>query len=581
MKETWNTRLGAILAVAGSAVGLGNFLRFPGNVAQYGGGAFMLAYFIGFLLLGLPICWAEWTLGRRGGQLGYHSSPGILAALSKHRWVKWVGGVSIVIPVCIFMYYVYIEAWCLGYAVNFARGQMEFADVHASTGFWAEFIGASRNGSAVHFGWEGVGSYLVLCFVLNFLLIYRGIARGIEWFCTYAMPALMIIAIIILIRVLTLGTPDTAFPDRSLNNGLGFMWNPNKTYLEVRDAETGFWQSATGAEILGSEQRAAAIRTVAADPANHRIRTVTFVDQLSKPDLWVAAIGQVFFSLSVGFGIIITYASYMRRDDDIVLSGLAATAANEVAEVGLAGLITVPAAIVFLGASGLIGAGLGTFDLGFKVLPMVFANMPAGNLFGFLFFSLLFLAAVTSSLSMLQPGIAFLEEAMGIGRRKSVSILGLITILGTVFVFYFSADAKALDTIDFWAGTFLIFVFATIEIIVFAWIIGLEKGFAWAHEGSTMRIPRIFLPIMRWISPVLLLVIFALWMLSNIFGISLRPGEPAQPTAYWRDLFIAPDPVAWMSIAVILAVLLGTLIVIATSDRLREIETTFNEEGRE
>jgi hypothetical protein len=78
IKDAWNSRLGVILAVAGSAVGLGNFLRFPGQAAEYGGGAFMLAYFVAFLLIGLPICWAEWTMGRQGGRLGFNSCPGIL-----------------------------------------------------------------------------------------------------------------------------------------------------------------------------------------------------------------------------------------------------------------------------------------------------------------------------------------------------------------------------------------------------------------------------------------------------------------------------------------------------------------------
>jgi neurotransmitter:Na+ symporter, NSS family len=578
LKESWNSRLGVILAVSGSAVGLGNFLRFPGNAAQYGGGAFMLAYFIGFLLLGLPICWAEWTMGRRGGQFGFNSSPAILTILSRRRAMKFIGIIGVVIPVCIYMYYVYIEAWCLGYAVNFARGEMNFATIEESTGFWVAFIGAGADGSALHFGWTSVTGYLALCFVLNFALIYRGLSRGIELFCVYAMPALIVLAVIILVRVLTLGTPDPAYPDRTVENGLGFMWNPNKTYLEVRDDASGDWTPVTGAEILGRNQMAAARERIAAAPADYRLRTVSFLDQLLKPDLWLAAVGQIFFSLSVGFGIIVTYSSYMKREDDVVLSGLSATAANEFAEVGLGGLITLPAAVLFLGTTGLIGAGLGTFDLGFKVLPMVFASMPAGQLFGFLFFFLLFLAAVTSSLSMLQPGIAFLEESMGIGRKQSVAILGIITLLGSVFVVYFSKDAKALDTIDFWAGTFLIFILATIEIIVFSWIVGLKRGLQWAHEGAAIRIPDFFAFIMKWISPVVLLAIFAMWVLSNIFGISFRPGQPAEPSGYLKDLFYEPNPVAWMSIVLILAVGLFSLVLMNSSPRFRDLENLDTEE---
>ena len=80
-KEQWATRIGVILAVAGSAVGLGNFLRFPGNAAQNGGGAFMLPYFISLLVLGIPLCWAEWTMGRYGGTRGFNSAPGIFSVI--------------------------------------------------------------------------------------------------------------------------------------------------------------------------------------------------------------------------------------------------------------------------------------------------------------------------------------------------------------------------------------------------------------------------------------------------------------------------------------------------------------------
>ncbi|MCB1078560.1 MAG: sodium:calcium symporter, partial [Verrucomicrobiae bacterium] len=112
-REKWSSRLGVILAVSGSAVGLGNFLRFPGQAAQYGGGAFMIAYFISFLLIGLPICWAEWGMGRAAGQKGYNSCPGIFNYIGRHPAAKYAGVIGVIIPVIIYMYYVTIEAWCL------------------------------------------------------------------------------------------------------------------------------------------------------------------------------------------------------------------------------------------------------------------------------------------------------------------------------------------------------------------------------------------------------------------------------------------------------------------------------------
>ncbi|MCB1087696.1 MAG: sodium:calcium symporter, partial [Verrucomicrobiae bacterium] len=94
-REKWSSRLGVILAVSGSAVGLGNFLRFPGQAAQYGGGAFMIAYFISFLLIGLPICWAEWGMGRAAGQKGYNSCPGIFNYIGRHPAAKYAGVIGV------------------------------------------------------------------------------------------------------------------------------------------------------------------------------------------------------------------------------------------------------------------------------------------------------------------------------------------------------------------------------------------------------------------------------------------------------------------------------------------------------
>ncbi len=128
-REHWSTRVGVILAVTGSAVGLGNFLRFPGLAAKYEGGAFMIPYFVALFLLGLPIAWAEWSMGRFGGTRGYNSTPGIYRSIWRNRAAPYFGVLGMVVPVVIYMYYVYIEAWCLGYAVNFVLGAMAFRDV--------------------------------------------------------------------------------------------------------------------------------------------------------------------------------------------------------------------------------------------------------------------------------------------------------------------------------------------------------------------------------------------------------------------------------------------------------------------
>jgi len=218
--ERWSSRLGVIMAVAGSAVGLGNFLRFPGQAAQYGGGAFMIAYFVALLAIGLPICWAEWTMGRMAGRNGFHSAPGVFHHFVRRPWGKYLGVMGVIVPVVIYMYYVVIEAWCLGYAVNFLTGGLKFDSVEGAKEFFGRFIGIESDGIAVGFRFDQVGDYLILVFLLNFLLIYRGISKGIEWFCTWAMPALLVLALVVLVRVLTLGAPvaeaprDAALPAR-------------------------------------------------------------------------------------------------------------------------------------------------------------------------------------------------------------------------------------------------------------------------------------------------------------------------------------------------------------------------------
>ncbi|MCP5518453.1 MAG: sodium-dependent transporter [Verrucomicrobiales bacterium] len=517
--ENWSSRLGVIFAVSGSAVGLGNFLRFPGLAAQYGSGAFMIAYFISLILIGIPICWAEWTLGRYAGQRGYNSSPGIFHALLGRPLGKYIGVLGVVIPVVIYMYYVYIEAWCLGYAWYYVNGQMNLGgEVEAYGNFWSSYVGATENGLTFARDQNQVVLFLLIVFTLNFIIIYRGLVKGIEFFCKFAMPALIVLALVTLVRVLTLGTPDPGKPEQSLLNGLGYMWNPGDVGTQLRN-----------------------------------------------PQLWLAAAGQIFFSLSVGFGVIVTYASYLSEKDDIVLSGLTASSANEFCEVALGGMITVPAAFVFLGAAGV--AGQGTFALGFKVLPLVFSKMPSPWLFGSVFFFLLFLAAVTSSLSMLQPGIAFLEEGLGLGRKQSVALLGLLTGTGCLFVVYHSKDLKALDTIDFWVGTFLIFVMASVIIVSFGWILGLKKGWVEAHKGAELRIPGFFKLIIKYLSPLYLLTIFVFWVLFNVLGWDYTTGK-FTPAAYVLDL-VGPEPntVARLSLCWVAVVIVFFMILSATAGR--------------
>lgn len=209
--EAWSSKLGVILAVAGSAVGLGNFLRFPGQVAANGGGAFMIPYFISFLVVGIPICWAEWAMGRYGGRFGFNSAPGIFSILWRHPLAKYFGALGLLIPVIIYMYYVYIESWCLAYAWYYLTGDLDLGRNPALyNAFFTHYTGMQEHGAVFKDGSQAAFWFFLLVFLINFLFIYRGLSRGIETFCKIAMPMLILAAVIIALRVLTL--PEQPMP---------------------------------------------------------------------------------------------------------------------------------------------------------------------------------------------------------------------------------------------------------------------------------------------------------------------------------------------------------------------------------
>jgi SNF family Na+-dependent transporter len=510
--EHWGSRLGVILAVSGSAVGLGNFLRFPGQAAANGGGAFLIPYFCALIFLGIPICWAEWAMGRYGGQKGFHSAPAILGVIGKGRIARYLGVMGIMIPLAVSFYYTFIAAWCLGYFYAYLTGTigieptMAIAEqTAASTQFYNDFTGTGGNG--LWFGAGGVPTivFWAIAFGFNIYFILRGLSKGIERFVTLAMPLMAVCAFIVLIRVLTLGTPDPALPGQNVMGGLGYMWNPDFAALK-------------------------------------------------NPQTWLAGAGQIFFSISVGFGIIINYASYVRRKEDVALAGLTAAATNEVFEVGFGGLITLTASFVFLGLTGTVAAvATGTFGLGFQTLPVVFAQMgAAGPLVGAVWFFMLFLAAVTSSLSMYQPAVAFFQEALGIDRRRGTLAMVAICLVGSFMVVYYTEGAVFWSTLDFWVGTFLILIMAMVEIICFSWIFGIDLGWDELHRGSQIRIPAAFRFIMKWVSPIYLLVVLIAFCINNL---------PASAR------LIADQPMAQLALGLIAGVTAILLICVRIGER--------------
>ncbi|MBP3556879.1 MAG: hypothetical protein J6K20_04135 [Thermoguttaceae bacterium] len=500
-KEHWGSSVGVVLAVAGGAIGLGNFLRFPGQVATYGGGAFMIPYFVSMLIVALPLALSEWALGRNGGRRGYHSQPGVYRAAGGGKTFWGVcGGLCSLAPLVICMYYVFIESWCLLYALQYLGGclkplglgfslfpsldaGLKLNDSASYEAFFARFVGMSGGDGSLFR--DIFSSPLLLataaCALANFALIYCGIAKGIERFCKIATPLLLLCAVLVILRVATLGNP-TGVAGQSFVDGLGFMWNPTRPLLDESGAVVG----------------QASVWTA-----------------LANPEVWLAATAQIFFSVSICLCAITSYASYVKKDDDIALSGVTAVAANEFCEVALGGLMTIPAAIMFFGVAA-AGNFDSTFAMGFVVLPNVFGLMAGGEFFGFLFFSLLFLAGLTSSISLVQPTVALTQEAFRWSRGVSVAATLTVNLVGIGIVCWFTKNLAALDSFDFWLANFTPFVFALLQTVLVAWVWGADKMTAELERGAKIRVPSALGFVVKYVSAPYLAIIFAFWLWNNL-----------------------------------------------------------------
>jgi len=465
-RDSWGSRLGVIMAVAGSAVGLGNFLRFPVQAARNGGGAFMIPYFTALLLVGIPLMWIEWSIGRYGGGFGHSSAPGVFHSLKeKNRFIKYFGVIGIFGPLVIMIYYTYVESWTLAYSFFAMTGR--YAAITTQEGmqsFLRGYQGLEKN--QYFSNMAPAYTFFLITFAANMAVLRHGIRGGIERFCKVAMPTLLIFGVILAARVLFLGTPDASRPEWNIVNGLGYLWNPDFSALR-------------------------------------------------NSGVWLAATGQVFFTLSVGMGVILTYASYLKKGDDVALSGLTAVSMNETAEVILGGSIIIPAAFVFFGPVAIAAiAGAGAFDLGFVTMPMILSQMPLSRVFGFLWFSLLFLAGVTSSVSMAQPTIAFMEDEFNISRARAVKIFAVVTFtLCNAAIFFLGRGV--VDELDFWGGTFCLVLFAAVEVILFGWVFGINKAWEEVHHGADMRIPAVYKFIMKFVTPVFLIAVLLFWFFQK------------------------------------------------------------------
>ena len=340
-------RFGTLVAMAGSAVGLGNLWRFPYLVGENGGAAFIIIYIVFVFLLCLPIFISEFVVGRRSQENAYAA----FRDLSGGSPWRWVGLFTIIVPLIVLSYYSVIGGWSVDYLLKSLTlsftGNASQSTIHT---MFIDFVSST---------WAPLATHTVFLAVTT-LIVVVGIKGGIEKFSKIMMPILFFMVLAIAIYSLTL-------PGASA--GLDYLFNPD-------------FSKITGKACA-------------------------------------AALGQAFFSLSLGFGTIMTYASYVDKKENILLQS-SATAMSDLMFALIAGVAIMPAVFAF-GLNPQSGPGLV-----FETLPYVFGQMPAGGIVAILFFLALLVAALTSSISMLEVAVAYLVEEKKFSRVGACVLLFVI-----------------------------------------------------------------------------------------------------------------------------------------------------------
>ncbi|HRK80086.1 MAG TPA: sodium-dependent transporter [Saprospiraceae bacterium] len=451
--ESWGSRVGLVLAMAGNAVGLGNFLRFPVQAVQNGGGAFIIPYLVCFLLMGIPLLYVEWSMGRFGGGRGHHSTPFILDSMAPKQFLwKYIGVFGIFTNVAVAAYYCYLESWTLGYIWHSISGTFKGMDSAQVADFFSGYTAFDDYSNV---------AFWVFCLALNTYILSRGLSGGVEKVAKVGMPLLIAFGVLLAIRGITLKSGNAgAVYDGT--EGLNYLWTPDFSSI---------WT----------------------------------------PKVWLAAAGQIFFTLSVGMGSIQCYASYLRKRDDVALNAMSAGWMNEFVEVVLGAAIVIPITVGYFGIDGMkdLVQQAGGLGLGFRTLPYLFQQWGPvlAVVAGVLWFGLLFFAGITSSLAMGTPVLGFLRDEFGWKRTSAAWAFGAIVfILGLPTVLFFKYGV--FDEYDYWAGTVSLVVFAMFEIILFAWVFGIDKGWEEITRGADMTVPIIFKYIIKFVTPAILIFVF-------------------------------------------------------------------------
>ena len=434
--SSFSSKLGFVLATAGSAVGLGNIWRFPYLAAQYGGGIFLLVYIILAITFGFALMITEIAIGRKTGK----TVIGAYSAINKK--FSALGILAAVVPAIIFPYYCVIGGWVIKYFTVFLTGQ---AAVSADGGeYFGNFIG---NFAAPAF-------YLAIFMGLTAVVVMLGVEKGIEKVSKFMMPALVLMTIAISIYSLTLpGAVD----------GLLYYILPDFSHFSFGTV--------------------------------------------------VAAMGQLFYSMSIAMGILVTYGSYMRKDDNLESS----VGQVEIFDTGVAflsGMMIIPAVFAFSGGDpNAVNAGP---SLMFITLPNVFTSMAGGEIVGAVFFVLVLLAALTSSISLMETIVSVIMEKFKMKRMAAcVTVLVLSFVLGLVSVLGYSdwseftvLGMQMLDFFDFISNNIMMPVVSLVTCILIGYVAKTSYVEGEVELNGRFRRKAMYRVMIKYIAPVFMILIF-------------------------------------------------------------------------
>ena len=446
-RASFSGKIGYVLAVAGSAVGLGNIWRFPYLAAKYGGGIFLLVYLILTVSFGYVLIMSETALGR----MTRKSPVGAFQTFGKTKSFKIGGWLNAIIPMLIVPYYSSIGGWVIKYLAEYLKGNVQTV---AQDGYFTEFISDSFQVEA----WFIVFSILVFCVIL------AGVENGVERVSKIMMPILVILAVIVAIYSVT--RPGAI-------EGVKYFLIPN--------------------------------------PKHFSAMTV------------VAAMGQMFYSLSIAMGILYTYGSYIGKDVDLEKS----TTQVEIFDTAiamLAGLMIIPAVFAFSGGiPDNLQAGP---SLMFITLPKVFASMGVGRLAGILFFILVLLAAVTSAISLLETSVSTFQDELHWSRPKCcILMVAVMLIIGTlssmgygVLSFIQIFGMACLDFFDFLTNSVMMPLAALATCFLIVRTVGFDKIAREIEQSSAFKRKKLYMFFMKYLAPICLIIIL-LSSIANELGI--------------------------------------------------------------